>query len=192
MIIYKNKISKLLINLLLAGTIALTTSCGTIPKNVHEGSHYVAAKIQGRDPEYNLKNPTVVKEKYENKKYSDSQEAIAAGAGLVGQTLTTEIILNTEKIPKDDPYVLGILAFTIGDNLRYGLFPNLRGKEINDVGHLDEAGVKKEYVQGALIAHSVFSIYRIMKNKDFKSKFDFLLNYNKNKDRLEFKVGYNF
>lgn len=187
----------------------LTTSCATISKKdvakffgggvtglgIHEGSHYIAANTQGMKPKYRLDNPTEIKyDEYEDKK--DSQKRLVSSAGLVGQIIATEVILNTEKIPKDDSYVLGILAFTIGNNLRYGLFPNLRGKEKrdieekSDIERLDKVGIKKEYAQTALIAHSAFSIYRLMKNKDFKSKFNFDLDCNKNK--LEFKVGYKF
>lgn len=193
-----------LVTLLATGIIALTTNCATSSKDlakfsaglatglgIHEGSHYVVAKTQGMDPEYDFKHPTSISyKKYTSKK--NNEKAIVSGAGLVSQTLATEVILNTEKIPKDNSYVLGILAFSIGDNLRYGLFPNLRGKELSDVNHLDKAGIKKEYVQGALIAHSIFSLYRLIKNKDFKNKFDFLFDYNENKKSLEFKIQHRF
>ncbi len=201
----------------------LPISCGTItPKNIakfsagavtggviHENAHYITAETQGMNPGWNSKNPTEVEYRaYEDK--NNNKKRIVDSAGIVAQTLATEIILNINEIPKNDSYTLGLLAFTIGDNIRYGLFPNLRGKSNSDVEQLDKVGIKKEYVQSALLAHSAFSLYRLyklwkrkdsekkgkkdmkknIKKKNLENKLNFSLNCNR--DKLGFKVKYNF
>jgi len=156
---------------------------------IHESSHYLTGKIYGMNPKFDIKNSTKVDYKnYEDK--NDSQKAIVNGSGIIGQTLTTETILGTKKIPKDSSYILGVLAFTIVDNLRYGLFPKLRDE--SDVRGLKENGINEGYVRGALLAHSALSMYRLLKNEEFNEKFNFLVDYNNNKDRLEFKVRHKF
>ncbi len=159
---------------------------------IHEGAHYATAKMYGMDPGYSIAAPFEVSlNNYGDQ--SSNEKAIVAGSGLVAQTIATELILGLDSIPKDDPYVLGALTFAILDNIRYGLVPGVRGGE-NDVAHLDENGVNGKAVQVALLAHSASSIYRLLKNEDFKGRFNrrFNLSVVPGKNGMELLARYDF
>ena len=109
---------------------------------IHEGSHLLAGKLCDEEVDYDFSNPTQITYK------TNHGNPFIHGAGLMGQTLATEIILGNKKIPKDNPFVLGILAFTIADNLRYAIAPDLRGKDTGDINNLKETGVNTDIVRG--------------------------------------------
>jgi hypothetical protein len=202
----KNLMGRKLIDLLTAGIISvssLLTGCqifsgrdivefgGGIATGVviHEGAHYFAGRALGMDPRYTLSNPNEVRLlDYQDK--TRRAKIIVNGAGLIAQTIATEFILNSDNIRKDDPYVLGVLTATIGDNIKYGLFPNLFGEDRSDIENLGKNGVDREGVRATLLAHSAYSIHRLREDEHFKSRFNFLLI--PDKENFKIVINYNF
>ncbi len=160
---------------------------------IHEGSHYVAGKMTGMDPEYDVREPFhVTMNRYHEKK--TGEKAFVSGAGLLGQTVSTEIILNSDGIPKDKPYPLGILYFNILNGFKNAIFPEFWGDGKGDVGSLDKNRIDKNFVRVSLFGHSLYSAYRLWNNKNLngKTKKSFDLLFNPKEDGLEATVKYDF
>ena len=92
----------------------------------------------------------------------DSERYELASAGLGSQVLSTEIILNTKDIPKDNEYVIGMLTFNVVNALIYVATDGILYSNDNhgDIEIMDKAGLDKDYVNTFLIVHSLYTIYR--------------------------------
>ncbi len=147
---------------------------------IHEAAHQAVAEVNGTPFKWKngfgsawvISNNTSDRERYE-----------LASAGLVSQVLSTEIILNTKYIPKDNEYVIGMLAFNIVNALLYVVSDGILNPDDNygDIEMMDKAGLKREYVSAFLVVHSLYSIYRVY----YKTDIPVYLSMSKN----EIKMG---
>jgi ribosomal protein S19 len=74
---------------------------------IHEGAHYLAGEITGTDIDWELGNynqPIGFTEESE----SDADGVIVNSAGLVSQAIGSEIILQVDRIDKNDNFVRGM------------------------------------------------------------------------------------
>lgn len=131
---------------------------------IHELSHQAMADLTHTNLKWDNgfgNNWTIPKDT--NKK----QRVFIGGAGLASQIISTEIILNT-KIKKSNEYVLGILTFNILNAVLYPILDERDNSEIGfgDVEMMDKAGLDKDYVTAFIVAHSLYSIYRIYYKTD--------------------------
>lgn len=126
---------------------------------IHEASHQIVAEVNGTPFKWqNGFGSTWVT----SNKTSDRERYELGSAGLVSQVLSTEIILNTKKIPKDNDYVIGMLTFNIVNALLYVVSDGILSPDDNygDIEMMDKAGLNKDYVSAFLVVHSLYSIYR--------------------------------
>jgi len=87
---------------------------------IHEGSHYFTAQMTGTDMDWELGNynqPIGFTEKSDN----DTAGAILNSAGLVSQAIGSEIILQVDRIDKNDNFVRGMMAWNIVNPILYAL-----------------------------------------------------------------------
>lgn len=147
---------------------------------IHEASHQIVAEVNGTP--FKWKNgfgSTWVT----SNKTSDSERYELASAGLGSQVLSTEIILNTKDIPKDNEYVIGILTFNVLNALLYVVSDGVISPHDNygDIEMMDKAGLDRDYVGTFLVVHSLYTIYRAY----YKTDIPVYLTMNKN----EIKMG---
>lgn len=126
---------------------------------IHEAAHQAVAEVNGTPFKWQKGfGSTWVT----SNNTSDSERYELASAGLGSQVLSSEIILNTKKIPKDSEYVIGILTFNVLNALLYVVSDGIMNPNDNygDIEMMDKAGLDREYVNTFLIVHSLFTIYR--------------------------------
>ncbi|MEK6679056.1 MAG: hypothetical protein AABY39_06540 [Nitrospirota bacterium] len=126
---------------------------------IHEAAHQAVADINGTPFKWKAgtggtwvsSSNTTDRERYE-----------LASAGLASQVLSSEIILNTKSIPKDNEYVIGMLTFNVVNALIYVVDDGILNSNDNhgDIEIMDKAGLNRDYVNTFLIVHSLYTIYR--------------------------------
>jgi len=87
---------------------------------IHEGSHYLAAEMTGTDMDWELGNynqPIGYTEKADN----DTDGAIVSSAGLMSQVIGSEIVLDVDRIDKNDSFVRGMMTWNILNPIFYAL-----------------------------------------------------------------------
>jgi hypothetical protein len=87
---------------------------------IHEGAHYLAAEMTGTDMDWELGNynqPIGFTEQASN----DTDGAIVNSAGLVSQVIGSEIILQVDRIDKNDNFVRGMMTWNILNPVFYAL-----------------------------------------------------------------------
>jgi hypothetical protein len=87
---------------------------------IHEGAHLVAAEATGTDLDWELGNynqPLAYTEEAD----SDADGLIINSAGLVTQALGSEIILQVDRIDKNDDFVRGMMYWNILNPIFYAL-----------------------------------------------------------------------
>jgi hypothetical protein len=87
---------------------------------IHEGAHYAAAQMTGTNMDWELGNynqPIGFTEHSNN----DTDGVIVNSAGLVSQVVGSEIILQVDRIDKNDNYVRGMMAWNILNPIFYAL-----------------------------------------------------------------------
>lgn len=147
---------------------------------IHEAAHQAVAEVNGTPFKWqNGFGSTWVT----SNKTSDSERYELASAGLVSQVLSTEIILNTKDIPKDNEYVIGLLTFNVLNALLYVVSDGVISPHDNygDIEMMDKAGLDRDYVGTFLVVHSLYTIYRAY----YKTDIPVYLTMNKN----EIKIG---
>ena len=130
---------------------------------IHELSHQAVADIVHTDLSWvGFGNNWII-----SNDTSKEKRVSIAGAGLASQIISTEILLNS-KIEKSNEYVIGILAFNIINALAYPIMDKRDNSKIGngDIEMMDKAGLDKDYVTAFLVAHSLYSIYRIYHKTD--------------------------
>ncbi|MFH1365581.1 MAG: hypothetical protein ABIH28_03285 [archaeon] len=130
---------------------------------LHEAAHYIAGESLGVDVNFRLDNTVKIKYGKEMLDRNKSQQRLIHGSGIIAQTAGTEILFNSERDIKKNPYALGFVGFSILNNLVYALAPDLGGEDSSDIRSLEKTGVNGNLMRGALIAHSAYSIYRLLK-----------------------------
>ena len=88
--------------------------------SIHEGAHVLVAGLTNTDMDWELGNynqPIAFTEHSS----SDSKGAAINSAGLISQAIGSEIILQSEKIDKNDAFVRGMMAWNIVNPIMYSL-----------------------------------------------------------------------
>jgi len=136
------------------GGVLLGATAGMV---CHEGGHWVTGKLSGDDVSYDpFRHPT-------NYDTPGEVSAWTSAGGLIAQTLATEILLNSGSISKDNAFVQGFVGFNTVEGFRYGVAPNIRKDTGSDVNELGKKGVNQSALQTALVAHGIYSAYRLAK-----------------------------
>ena len=87
---------------------------------IHEGAHYLAGEMTGTHIDWELGNynqPIGFTEESEN----DTDGVIVNSAGLVSQAIGSEIILQVDRIDKNDNFVRGMMTWNILNPILYAL-----------------------------------------------------------------------
>ncbi|MEJ2098563.1 MAG: hypothetical protein P8X68_01140 [Desulfobacterales bacterium] len=87
---------------------------------IHEGAHYLAGQMTGTDLDWELGNynqPLSFTEHAQN----DTDGVIVNSAGLVSQAIGSEIILQVDRINKNDNFVRGMMIWNILNPIFYAL-----------------------------------------------------------------------
>ena len=87
---------------------------------IHEGAHYLAGEMTGTDIDWELGNynqPLGYTEEADN----DTDGVIVNASGLVSQVIGSEIILQVDRIDKNDNFVRGMMAWNILNPIFYAL-----------------------------------------------------------------------
>lgn len=87
---------------------------------IHEGAHFMAAEITNTNLGWEVGNYNQPLAFTENAK-SDSDGLAVYAAGLTVQVVGSEIILNVDKINKNDAFVRGMMAWNIINPILYAL-----------------------------------------------------------------------
>ena len=141
---------------------------------IHEGAHALVAGITGTHMSWSLGNynqPISFTEGAE----SNSKGVAVYSAGLISQALTSEIILDVDKIDKNDAFVRGMMAWNIINPILYALdywFIHSSNKEdgntyqgdIKGIEHYSRTSTANLFAAG-LVAISVFQGYRFLKTQ---------------------------
>ncbi len=145
----------------------------------HEAGHEVVARAENVDMSWNGDN------RWFAKTSSDSKLRNIAFAGFGAQVVSTEVILGIDKIPKDNAYVLGWLAFNVLNSFLYPLRNELQGG-YGDLETLRRTGIDTGYVEIGMVAYGLLTAYRVYKNPKF-------IPYVKaTKEEIIFGVGWRF
>jgi len=121
----------------------------------HEFGHEFMAELEGVDLDWDLKRGRWTAQTSGNKLRN-----IAFG-GFGAQIISTEILLGNDKIPKKNSYVLGWLAFNVINEIIYPLRDELQDGGYGDLKTLRKTGVNTNFVNFGLIAHGLWTAYRV-------------------------------
>lgn len=124
----------------------------------HEIGHEIVARAEGADINWSDNRWTA--------RASGNSLRNIAWAGFGAQVISTEVILGVEKIPKDNAYVLGWLAFNICNSLIYPLRNELQNG-YGDLETLRRTGIDTAYVEIGLVAYGLLTAYRVYHNPKF-------------------------
>lgn len=121
----------------------------------HELGHEAMARFEGANLRWNGAN------------WSTSASPAALRnivlSGFGAQVLSAEIMLGVNAIPKDNSFVLGWLAFNIAGSLAYVARDEWQ-RGYGDIETFRNSGGNADYLKVGLVAHSLFSAYRLYKN----------------------------
>ncbi|MEK7471330.1 MAG: hypothetical protein AAB623_01630 [Patescibacteria group bacterium] len=125
----------------------------------HELGHEAMAKLEGAEMHWSDTNWST--------NASPATLRNIAIAGFGAQILSTEVMLGTNIIPKDNSFVLGWLTFNILNTVQYVVTDNLRNGGYGDFETLRNNGGNTDLVKIGLLVHAVLSAYRLYKNPKF-------------------------
>ena len=124
----------------------------------HEAGHEVVARAENVNMSWSGDRWTV--------RTSGGSLRNIAWAGFGAQVISTEVILGFDKIPKDNAYVLGWLAFNILNSFTYPLRNELQNG-YGDLETLRRTGVDTGYVEIGMVVYGLLTAYRIYHNPKF-------------------------
>ena len=143
---------------------------------IHEGAHLVAAEATGTSIDWELGNynqPLAYTEEAD----SDTDGLILNSAGLVTQALGAEIILQVDRIDKNDDFVRGMMHWNILNPIFYTLdywFIHITNDETADGYQGDIQGIEhySDEKSANMFAVSMLAIagiqgYRFLKTQDW-------------------------
>jgi len=126
----------------------------------HELGHSVVAEIEDVDITWSGSDWRTHTEK------KSEVRNISLG-GFAEQILSSEIILGCDKIPKDNAFVLGYMAWNIINPIIYTLKNETRSGGHGDLKTIDKSGLNSEYVELVIVGHALLSAYRLYKKPEF-------------------------
>ena len=144
---------------------------------IHEGAHYLAGEMTGTDIDWEVGNynqPIGFTEKAEN----DTDGVIVNSAGLVSQAIGSEIILQVDRIDKNDNFVRGMMTWDILNPIFYALdywFIHISNDSTGDGGYQgDIRGIEHYSSQksanvfaASMVAIAGIQGYRFLKTQDW-------------------------
>lgn len=128
----------------------------------HEGGHQVAAWYEDVNISWSGTNWSY------DRDIKDREQAVIGSAGLLVDAIGQNIILGVDAIPKDNSFVLGVLAWEILNPITYTLRNEFSSDGHGDLRELRQAGIDTGLVEVGLVANSLVSLYRLYKNPDFR------------------------
>ena len=87
---------------------------------IHEGAHFAAGQITGTSLDWRVGSFSQPIE-YEENAEDDSDGLIVSSSGLIAQLAGSEVILNVDRIDKNDAFVRGMMAWNIINPITYAL-----------------------------------------------------------------------
>jgi len=141
---------------------------------IHEGAHFAAGKITGTSLDWRVGNYNQPIEYEENAK-DDSDGFIVSSSGLVAQLAGSEVILNVDRIDKNDAFVRGMMAWNIFNPIMYALdywFIHNTNDKNGDSYQGDLQGIEHysgertaNIFAGGMVALATFQGYRFLKTQ---------------------------
>ncbi len=128
----------------------------------HEFGHYAVGKLQGMD---NVKLRPF-KTTYTYEKYDKSKARNFLLGGFASDVIGSEVVMSNDKLfPKDNNFVLGYLAWTMIEPISYTIRHEFGWEgENGDLRGLERTGMKTEWLEVGMIAHSALTYYRLRHN----------------------------
>jgi hypothetical protein len=144
---------------------------------IHEGAHYLAGEMTGTDIDWELGNynqPIGYTEQSEN----DTDGVIVNSAGLVSQVIGSEIILQVDRIDKNDNFVRGMMTWNILNPVFYALdywFIHITNDRTGDGGYQGDIQGIEQYSSeqsanvfaASMVALAGIQGYRFLKTQDW-------------------------
>lgn len=144
---------------------------------IHEGAHYLAGEMTGTDIDWEVGNynqPIGYTEQAEN----DTDGVIVNSAGLVSQVTGSEIILQVDRIDKNDNFVRGMMTWNILNPVFYALdywFIHITNDRTGDGGYQgDIQGIEyysseqsANVFAASMVAIAGIQGYRFLKTQDW-------------------------
>ena len=141
---------------------------------IHEGAHALVAGITGTHMSWELGNynqPISFTESAD----SDSKGIAVYSAGLISQALASEVILDVDKIDKNDAFVRGMMAWNIINPILYALdywvihssnkeSGNTYQGDMKGIEHYSRASTANVFAAG-IVAIAAFQGYRFLKTQ---------------------------
>ena len=141
---------------------------------IHEGAHALVAGITGTHMSWELGNynqPISFTESAE----SDSKGVAVYSAGLISQALTSEVILDVDKIDKNNAFVRGMMTWNIINPILYALDywvihssnkenGNTYQGDMKGIEHYSRASTANVFAAG-IVAITAFQGYRFLKTQ---------------------------
>jgi hypothetical protein len=146
---------------------------------IHEGAHALVADLTDTELDWEVgtfNQPLGFHERATN----NSRGYAVHSAGLVAQTINSEIILQSDSIDKNDAFVRGMMAWNIINPISYAAdywFIHRTNKktctryqgDLQGVEHYSSKSAANGFA-GALVAISVFQGYRFLKTQSWAPK----------------------
>lgn len=129
----------------------------------HELGHQFVATIENVDMTWRRNSPI---EWWAQTDSKTRLRNIALG-GFASEILGSEIVLEWDKIPKDNSFVIGYLLWNITNPILYTIKNETRKRGYADLKTIDQCGFKSEYVEMAIVVHALLSAYRLYKKPEF-------------------------
>jgi hypothetical protein len=143
---------------------------------VHEGAHYAVAEITNTNIRFEAGSYNQPIAFTENG-CSDSDGVALYSAGLVAQLASSEVILNVNKIDKNDAFVRGMMAWNIINPIVYSLDYWFLHRGNDSIGNSFKGDIKgiehyssKEtanILTGSFVALATFQGYRFLKTQSW-------------------------
>jgi hypothetical protein len=143
---------------------------------IHEGAHFAAGQITGTSLDWKAGTFNQPIEFSENAK-NDSDGVIVYSAGLVAQVASSEVILDVDRIDKNDAFVRGMMAWNIFNPIMYALdywFIHKTNDKNGDSYQGDLQGIEHyssertaNIFAGAMVAIATVQGYRFLKTQSW-------------------------
>ncbi|MFC1756608.1 hypothetical protein ACFLZC_00400 [Patescibacteria group bacterium] len=133
----------------------------------HNGGHEVASWLTGSRLDWSAPASGDWRPQWHLNENDRQKRQLVLFGGFAEQILSTEIILGWGKIPKDNPFVLGWLAWNFVEPIVYTVLHETRDGGYCDLALLEEVGVNAHLVEAGLLAHVAISAFRLYKNPGF-------------------------
>lgn len=143
---------------------------------IHEGAHFAAGQITGTSLDWKVGSFNQPIEFSENAK-DDSDGLAVYSAGLVAQVVSSEVILEVDRIDKNDAFVRGMMAWNIINPIMYALdywFIHNTNNKNGDSYQGDLQGIEHyssertaNIFAGGMVALATFQGYRFLKTQSW-------------------------